>query len=87
MSEADTVRDDEGESWGVTSPDDTDPAPERETTGATDTGATVMPGTVLITGCSSGVGQATAAAFREEGWTTYATARDVDQSGAIEEAS
>jgi len=33
-------------------------------------------GTVLITGCSSGIGRATALAFREEGWTVYATARN-----------
>lgn len=35
-----------------------------------------MDRTVLITGCSSGIGRATAHAYREEGWTTYATARD-----------
>jgi len=32
--------------------------------------------TVLITGCSSGIGAATARAFLEEDWTVYATARD-----------
>jgi NAD(P)-dependent dehydrogenase (short-subunit alcohol dehydrogenase family) len=31
---------------------------------------------VLITGCSSGVGRATAEAFLEEEWTVYATARN-----------
>ncbi|MFB6116891.1 SDR family oxidoreductase [Halosegnis sp.] len=35
-----------------------------------------MDRTVLITGCSSGIGRAAARAFREEEWTTYATARD-----------
>src|SRR5262245_31119136 len=30
---------------------------------------------VLITGCSTGIGRATAARFAEKGWTTYATAR------------
>ena len=30
---------------------------------------------VLITGCSSGIGAATAAHFADKGWTVYATAR------------
>jgi NAD(P)-dependent dehydrogenase (short-subunit alcohol dehydrogenase family) len=41
--------------------------------------------TVLITGCSSGIGRATAAAFMEEGWTVYATARDTDDVTALKE--
>ncbi|QKY15733.1 SDR family oxidoreductase [Halorubrum sp. CBA1229] len=32
--------------------------------------------TVLITGCSSGIGRAAAHAFTDEGWTVYATARN-----------
>jgi len=32
--------------------------------------------TVLITGCSSGIGRASARAFLDEGWTVYATARN-----------
>ena len=32
--------------------------------------------TVLITGCSSGIGREAAHAFNEEGWTVYATARN-----------
>jgi NAD(P)-dependent dehydrogenase (short-subunit alcohol dehydrogenase family) len=35
------------------------------------------PRVVLITGCSSGIGAATAAAFRGAGWTTVATARKI----------
>jgi NAD(P)-dependent dehydrogenase (short-subunit alcohol dehydrogenase family) len=34
--------------------------------------------TVLITGCSSGIGRATAESFLEDEWTVYATARDTD---------
>ena len=36
----------------------------------------VHPKTVLITGCSSGIGRATARAFLEEEWCVYATARN-----------
>ncbi len=32
-----------------------------------------MSSTVLITGCSSGIGNATARAFRDRGWEVYAT--------------
>ena len=32
--------------------------------------------TVLVTGCSTGLGRATARAFLGSGWTVYATARD-----------
>ncbi|EMA63135.1 short-chain dehydrogenase/reductase SDR [Halorubrum lipolyticum DSM 21995] len=35
-----------------------------------------MQKTVLITGCSSGIGRAAARAFLDEGWTVYATARN-----------
>ena len=35
-----------------------------------------MERTVLITGCSSGIGRATARAFLDEEWTVYATARN-----------
>jgi NAD(P)-dependent dehydrogenase (short-subunit alcohol dehydrogenase family) len=36
----------------------------------------VHPKTVLITGCSSGIGRASALAFLEEDWRVYATARN-----------
>ncbi|MFC7071698.1 SDR family oxidoreductase [Halovenus rubra] len=34
--------------------------------------------TVLITGCSSGIGRATAELFLDDGWTVYATSRNAD---------
>lgn len=37
-----------------------------------------MAKTVLITGCSSGIGRETAAAFLEDDWRVWATARDED---------
>ncbi|WP_435117252.1 SDR family oxidoreductase [Halolamina sp. C58] len=44
----------------------------------------MRPETVLITGCSSGIGRATAEAFLDDGWTVYATARDTDDLAALE---
>jgi hypothetical protein len=44
--------------------------------------------TVLITGCSSGVGRATAEAFLEDDWAVYATARnpaDIERLGERED--
>ena len=42
--------------------------------------------TVLITGCSSGIGRETAHAFNDEGWTVYATARNPADIEALGEA-
>ncbi|GAB3685361.1 SDR family oxidoreductase [Salinarchaeum chitinilyticum] len=44
------------------------------------------PGTVLITGCSSGIGRATALTFLEDDWTVYATARDTDDLADLADA-
>lgn len=38
---------------------------------------------VLITGCSSGIGHATAAHLQAAGWTVYATARNVETLGEL----
>jgi NAD(P)-dependent dehydrogenase (short-subunit alcohol dehydrogenase family) len=44
------------------------------------------PGTTLITGCSSGIGRATALTFLEDDWTVFATARDTDDLTDLKEA-
>lgn len=45
-----------------------------------------MDDTVLITGCSSGVGRAAARAFLDDDWTVYATARDPDELSELADA-
>ena len=41
---------------------------------------------VLITGCSSGIGRATAKRLSEVGWRVYATARNVEKIAPLEES-
>ncbi len=45
---------------------------------ASGTGSTWTSRAVLITGCSSGIGWATAERLAQKGWTVYATARNVE---------
>jgi len=48
---------------------------------------TTQPGTVLITGTSSGIGLATAVTAARAGFTTVATMRDLDRAPALREAA
>ncbi|ELY64509.1 SDR family oxidoreductase [Natrinema versiforme] len=57
----------------------------RETTG-TDDDRYTRKKSVLITGCSSGIGRATAQAFLAQNWQVFATARNVDDIASLEEA-
>ncbi|MGQ3413262.1 SDR family oxidoreductase [Natrinema sp. LN54] len=58
---------------------------DRETAG-TDDDRYTRKQSVLITGCSSGIGRATARAFLAENWQVFATARNVDDIAALGEA-
>jgi NADP-dependent 3-hydroxy acid dehydrogenase YdfG len=44
------------------------------------------PGAILITGCSSGIGEETARRLAAKGWTVYATARQPEQLTELAEA-
>jgi NAD(P)-dependent dehydrogenase (short-subunit alcohol dehydrogenase family) len=46
----------------------------------------MMPRSVLITGASSGIGEATARSFLERGWTVYAAARRTEKMEALARA-
>lgn len=47
---------------------------------------TPTPRTVLVTGASSGIGEATARSFLERGWTVYAAARRTEKMEALARA-
>lgn len=51
-----------------------------------ETGSGRDPGTVLITGSSSGIGAEAARTFLNDDWTVYATARDLDDLQELETA-
>lgn len=53
---------------------------------AADDGETRHKDVCIVTGASSGIGQATSLAFLAEDWVVYATARDVDDLAALAEA-
>ncbi|QLG48153.1 SDR family oxidoreductase [Natrinema halophilum] len=58
----------------------------RETASRSDADRYTRKKSVLITGCSSGIGRATARAFLDEEWQVFATARNVDDIEPLEEA-
>ena len=41
---------------------------------------------VLVTGCSSGIGQATAELLRAQGWTVFPTARKPEDLSMLQQA-
>ncbi|MFC3958006.1 SDR family oxidoreductase [Halovivax cerinus] len=68
---------DAGESADATRADRTERSDERDgTADVLDEDRYTRKQSVLITGCSSGIGRATALAFLDEGWTVVASARD-----------
>ncbi|MDG5761391.1 SDR family oxidoreductase [Natronococcus sp. A-GB1] len=77
---------DDGAGDDATAADDTrrEPTEGTETADATEDRYTRKK-CVLITGCSSGIGHATARAFLEKDWQVIATARNVDEIADLEE--
>ena len=43
-----------------------------------------MTGSVIVTGCSTGIGRATAQQLAKSGWTVYATARRLESIADLE---
>ncbi|SEV83634.1 SDR family oxidoreductase [Natrinema salifodinae] len=63
-----------------------DDADDLEATTTTDEDRYTRKKSVLITGCSSGIGRATARAFLDEDWLVVATARNVDDIADLADA-
>ncbi len=66
--------------------DDHEPGSDHETTSERADDRYTRKKTVLITGCSSGIGRATALAFLEKDWLVVATARDPEDIEDLAEA-
>ncbi|WP_254524156.1 SDR family oxidoreductase [Natrinema caseinilyticum] len=59
---------------------------DRKATSRSDSDRYTRKKSVLITGCSSGIGRATARAFLDDEWQVFATARNVDDIESLAEA-
>jgi NAD(P)-dependent dehydrogenase (short-subunit alcohol dehydrogenase family) len=83
-TEPDNSPADESSGGEFSADESSDPAVSSDET--VDGGVDSVRKTVLITGCSSGIGREAAEAFLADGWTVYATARDTDDVAALAEA-